>query len=98
MGFGFDLITRVEDIEEQPDGWIVEIRVAEGALMPRKVQVSRARARAMVAVGLVEVTGERSRDIANAIKDLDFDEINRATTVIDGTAAGPVVTIKVNKE
>lgn len=98
MGFGFDLVTKVNDVDEREDSYIVEIELAEGALMNRRVQIIRARGRAMIATGLVENVGNTSREIGRAIKELDFDEINRVTELVDGEHQGRTVTVKVDKE
>jgi len=97
MGFGFDLVTKVESVEERGDEYIVEIEITEGLMLARSVTVIRARARAMIATGVIENVGNRSRDIAEAITSVKFDEISRATEVIDGEYEGEVVTVKVNK-
>ncbi len=65
--------------------------------MRRRVKVIRARARAMIATGIVEDVGNRSRDIAQAIRELDFDEINRSTEIVSGEHSTGVVTVKVYK-
>lgn len=65
--------------------------------MRRRVKVIRARARAMIATGIVEDVGNRSRDIAQAIRELDFDEIDRSTEIVSGEQSAGVVTVKVYK-
>lgn len=82
MGFGFDVITRVESIERRHDGHEVKVAVSKNAMMPLVVQKLRARGRAMVAVGLVDVGSEIPRDIADAITDLDTSKIQRSTEIV----------------
>lgn len=95
MGFGFDLVTRVDSVEENPNNWVVRVELARGAMMSRMILEMRARARAMIAVGLVQVAGERSRDVAEAIRNIDPDRIQRATEVVSST--DQIVTVRVNK-
>jgi len=97
MGFGFDLVTKVESVQEMGDEYIVEIEISEGLMAARSITVIRARARAMIATGVIENVGNRSRDIADAITSVEFDEISRATEVVDGEYEGDLVTVKVNK-
>lgn len=97
MGFGFDLVTKVESVQEMGDEYIVKIEISEGLMAARSITVIRARARAMIATGVIENVGNRTRDIAEAIRTVEFDEISRATEVVDGEYEGDVVTVKVNK-
>lgn len=97
MGFGFDLVTDVRSIERKPDGTYVEIELAKGAMVSRQVQVMRARARALIASGVVDVVGSTSRDIGKAIMNMDAGRIQRATEVVDGERRGDTVTVKVNE-
>lgn len=96
MGFGFDLVTSVQNIEDKSGHYIVDVVMGKGPMM-RRIKVTRARARAMIATGVVENVGNRTRDIAQAIRELDFDEINRSTEIVSGEQSGDVVTVKVYK-
>lgn len=96
----FDLVTTVESVERRPDGsHIVEIGLDEGVLMPKEVQKLRGRARAMIATGLVEAASARGSDIAKAIRNLDFGEIDTNTEVL-GTSKDEfdrtIIEVKVN--
>lgn len=97
MGFGFDLVTKVENIDDNGDHYIADIRIDQRANFTRRIKVLRARARAMITTGIIENVGNRSRDIARAIRELDFDEINRSTEIVSGEHSGDVVTVKVYK-
>lgn len=83
MGFGFDLVTKVRSVEQEEDQYMVEIELARGAMVARPIMLMRARARAMVAVGVIEVAGNTSRDIARAIRQMDLDTIRRATEILN---------------
>lgn len=96
-----DLVTTVESIERRPDGHRVEIGVYHDVMLPESIQEIRARARAMIAVGLVDVGEGMGRDIARAIKNMSFSEIDRATTVVSRpsrSGRGGTYEIHVNTE
>jgi len=95
MGFGFNLVTTVDSIDEKEDHYIVDVALAQGAMVNRQVMLVRARARAMIATGVVENVGNQSRDIAEAIENLELGKIKRSTEVVNDQ--GRIVTIKVNK-
>ena len=95
MGFGFNLVTTVDSIDEKEDHYLVDVALAQGAMVNRQVMLVRARARAMIATGVVENVGNRSRDIAEAIENLELGKIKRSTEVVNDQ--GRIVTIKVNK-
>lgn len=97
MGFGFDLVTTVHNIDEKNTHYIVDVELFKSAMMMRRLQLTRARARAMIATGIIENVGNRTRDIAQAIRELDFDEIDRSTEVVSGKESSDIVTIKVYK-
>ena len=97
MGFGFNLVTSVESIERRPDAYIVEIRLAEGALMSKGIQETRARARSLIATGVIENVGNTARDIGKAIRNTDFDQIERRTEIIDKSERGKVVLVRVDR-
>lgn len=90
------LVTTVEGVSKKPDHYQVDIGIdADQAMMPRQVQLMRARARAMIAVGLVNVAGEMPFDIDKAIMNLDFGEVQRATEIVDEDRY--MVTVRVNR-
>jgi len=96
MASPLDIITTVQSIERRPDGTFVNVGISQGAVIPRRAQVLRARSRAMIAVGVVEVAGESASDIARAIINMEFGEIQRATEVVDKDFQNRVIRVKVN--
>lgn len=97
MKYAATLITSVKSIEENEDEYIVEVEVQEGLMMARSVTVIRARARAMIAAGVVEGIGNKTEEIANAVRELDFWKISRFTEVISGRDKGEIITVEVKK-
>lgn len=88
------LVTTIQSVERRPDGThLVEVLLDDDALIPRKVQVIRARGRAMVSVGVIDVATDLPADVARAIRELSLDRIKRRTEIIDDS--GNIVTIRV---
>lgn len=77
-----DLVTTVESVSGRPDGTVVTIGLPDAGLMPDQVQVVRARGRAMIEAGVVNVAGQSSRQVAGAIRNLSFSQIQRTTEVL----------------
>lgn len=98
MGFGFDLVTRPVRLEEKSDHYRVTIETNQSATLSRMVVQMRARARAILATGVIEAAGNTSRDIGRSIMEMDASEIQRLTEVIVPLEEkGGNVVVKVNK-
>lgn len=95
-----DLITTIESVERRPDGThIVGVGLEEQTILPKSVQKFRARGRAMIATGLVELAGARVSDVAQAIKELEIGKIKRNTEVLGSTVNDEgmeVIRVRVN--
>lgn len=96
MGFGFDAVTKVQSVERRPDGTLVELELWPGGPMPMQVKKVRARARAIIVVGAMDVAATTPREILNAIQNMSFGDIDRLTEVT--SASGNMITVLVNTE
>jgi hypothetical protein len=75
------LPTAVENVEEFDDYTVVAVRLKEGALIPMPALKMRARARAMVEAGIVDVAKGRVQELKEAIQNIDVDRIRKTTEV-----------------
>lgn len=85
---------RLESAERKPDGtFVAKFKLKDSAMVPELTQIARARGRAMVEAGVVDVSSKLARDIADAVTQLKFSEIDRRTEVINRTE--DTVTVRV---
>lgn len=75
------LMNEVLDVEEFADYTIVHLRRKSGAMAPEGVQKMEARARAMVAAGLVDIGRGGWKQIQRTIDNLDVGEIRGPTEI-----------------
>lgn len=75
------LMSVVKNVEESDDYTTVHLRRKEGAMAPVPVQKMNARARALVAAGVVDVGRGGWKQIERAIRNLDPEEIRGPTEV-----------------
>lgn len=90
-----DLTQDVKGVSRNPDGTSdVTIDLADDALMPHDVQLLRARAKAMGAVGLIDVASRAGKDVTDALANLSLGDVERATEVVEDRNGEVVIRVK----